>query len=117
MARQEREIGKMETKRFSKNDEGFSCRACGRTVEPLGYSSRNHCPYCLASVHLDENPGDRASQCGGLMLAIGAAPDPKKGFVIAHQCQACGAIRRCRAARDDRSSLLIALTAKGMPLR
>ena len=39
----------METKRFSKNDSGFICEHCGREVPPLGYTSRNHCPYCLWS--------------------------------------------------------------------
>ena len=56
----------METKRFTKNDSGFVCANCGREVPPLGYSSRNHCPYCLCSLHVDVNPGDRAADCGGI---------------------------------------------------
>lgn len=107
----------MDTKRFTKNDSGFVCAACGREVEPLGYTSRNHCPYCLASLHLDINPGDRASDCGGIMDAVKADPDPKKGFIIYHKCRKCGEIRRNRAAVDARGQcddmeLLIALTAK-----
>ena len=103
----------METKRFTKNDDGFICENCGKEVLPLGYSSRNHCPHCLFSKHLDENPGDRASDCGGKMEPVGAQPDAKKGFVIAHRCQKCGAIRHNKAAKDDKTSLLIKLTAKG----
>ena len=57
----------METRRFTKNDSGFICAHCGKEVQPLGYTSRNHCPFCLWSLHLDENPGDRASDCGGQM--------------------------------------------------
>lgn len=57
----------MESKRFSKNDSGFVCAHCGKKVEPLGYTSRNHCPFCLWSLHVDENPGDRACECGGEM--------------------------------------------------
>lgn len=107
----------MDTKRFTKNDSGFICAACGREVEPLGYTSRNHCPYCLASLHLDINPGDRASDCGGIMDAVKADPDPKKGFIIYHKCRKCGEIRRNRAAVDSRGQcdnmeLLISLTAK-----
>ncbi len=102
----------METKRFIKNDSGFACAACGREVEPLGYTSRNHCPYCLASLHLDENPGDRAANCGGIMDAVKADPDPKKGFVIYHKCRECGVIKRNKAAADDDMDLLIYLTAK-----
>ena len=102
----------METKRFIKNDSGFACAACGREVEPLGYTSRNHCPYCLASLHLDENPGDRAANCGGIMDAVKVDPDPKKGFVIYHKCRECGVIKRNKAAADDDMDLLIYLTAK-----
>ena len=108
---------KMETKRFTKNDSGFICAHCGKEVEPLGYTSRNHCPFCLWSLHLDENPGDRASDCGGQMEPISAEPDPKKGFIITHRCTKCGAIRRNKAAAEaknqpDNMSKLIKLTAK-----
>lgn len=100
----------MEAKRFAKNDSGFECENCGKAVPPLGYSSRNHCPFCLWSLHLDENPGDRAADCGGKMRPVAAEPDPKKGYVITHRCERCGASRRCRSAADDDVSLIIALT-------
>lgn len=100
----------METKRFTKNDSGFICAGCGKEVSPLGYTSRNHCPYCLCSLHADENPGDRLSTCRGLMRPISAEPDPKKGFIITHQCTVCGAVRRNKSARDDNRALLIKLT-------
>ena len=100
----------MENKRFTKNDEGFVCAHCGKSVEPLGYTSRNHCPYCLWSLHVDENPGDRACECGGRLKPIQTVPDPRHGFVIIHRCEKCGAIRRCRAAKDDDRDLLIRLT-------
>ena len=101
-----------ESKRFAKNDSGFICSGCGKEVPPLGYTSRNHCPYCLCSLHLDVNPGDRAADCAGLMEPIAADPDPKKGFVITHKCKKCGAVRRCKAAKDDDVSLLIKLTVR-----
>ena len=100
----------MEQKRFSKNDSGFVCEHCGREVGALGYSSRNHCPFCLWSLHLDENPGDRAADCGAGMRPVSAEPNAKKGYIITHKCEKCGAIRRCRAAADDDISLIIALT-------
>lgn len=107
----------METKRFTKNDNSFICQNCGKEVEPLGYTSRNHCPFCLWSVHLDVNPGDRASDCGGLLEPVSAVPDPKKGFIIIHRCTKCGEIRRNKAAHEaknqpDDMKLIIALTAK-----
>ena len=105
----------MESKRFLKNDSGFVCAHCGRQVPPLRYSSRNHCCHCLWSVHLDENPGDRASSCGGLMEPVAAAPDARRGMVIYHRCGKCGAVRRVKAARDDPMPLLIRLTGQAAP--
>lgn len=96
----------MEQKRFTKNDDSFVCVHCGRTVEPLGYSSRNHCPFCLWSLHVDVNPGDRACDCGGILEPISAEPDAKKGFIITHRCRKCGFISRNKAAlRTPKSSL------------
>ena len=111
----------METKRFSKNDSGFICAACGREVLPLGYTSRNHCPFCLSSLHVDVNPGDRANECGGPLRPVRAEPDPKRGYVLVHRCEKCGGISRCRAAHEakvqpDDLDLIIALTAGEYPL-
>ena len=105
----------MEEKRFAKNDSGFVCAHCGKRVEPLGYTSRNHCPFCLWSVHVDVNPGDRANPCGGLMEPIAAEPDARRGYIIVHRCEKCGAVRRNRAAHEapvqpDDLGLIIALT-------
>lgn len=49
----------------------FICKVCGRTVVPenAGSGHRNHCPNCLASLHLDIEPGDRESDCGGINYA------------------------------------------------
>ena len=105
----------MEEKRFRKNDNSFICKNCGKLVEPLGYSSRNHCPFCLCSLHVDVNPGDRACECGGILRPIRVEPDPKKGYIIIHKCEKCGEIRRNRAAHEakiqpDDMELLIKLT-------
>lgn len=102
----------LETKRFYKNDSGFICENCGKEVPPLKYTSRNHCPHCLASLHLDINPGDRASDCHGVMDAVTVEPDAKKGFVITHKCRKCGAFKRNKAAADDDRTKLIKLTAQ-----
>ena len=101
----------MESKRFSKNDNGFVCAHCGKEVKPLGYTSRNHCPFCLWSLHLDVNPGDRASECHGRLKPVKVETSPKRGFIIVHKCEKCGDIRRNKAAEDDDRNLLIALTA------
>ncbi len=102
-------------KRFKKNDSGFTCKNCGKEVLPLGYTSRNHCPFCLFSLHVDVNPGDRAADCGGLLEPISVDIDPKKGYIIVSRCRKCGAIRRNKAANEadiqpDDISKIIALT-------
>lgn len=107
----------MEQKRFLKNDDSFICKNCGLEVKPLGYSSRNHCPRCLCSLHVDVNPGDRANSCGGIMRPVKVELDAKKGYVIVHRCEKCGEIKRNRAAHEakiqpDDLGLLIELTAK-----
>ena len=106
----------MEQKRFTKNDNGFICANCGFEVKPLGYTSRNHCPKCLCSLHVDIMPGDRANTCGGIMDPIKAEPDPKKGYIIIHKCRKCGEIKRNKSAHEakeqpDSLSKLIKLTA------
>ncbi len=105
----------LETKRFTKNDSGFVCEHCGREVPPLGYTSRNHCPFCLWSKHVDVLPGDRACACGGLMEPVSCVPDSRRGYILTHRCVKCGFTGRNKAAvgseTPDDLSLLIQLTA------
>lgn len=91
-------------KRFTAigRNTGFTCGRCGREVPPLEAGGcRNHCPYCLYSRHVDIDPGDRASDCGGFLEPVGVVPDARKGYVLVHRCQRCGQVRRNRAALDD----------------
>ena len=81
-------------KNFTKNDEEFICENCGAKVNPLGYSSRDHCPHCLCSKHVDINPGDREAECRGLLKPIQVLPDSKKGYIIIYRCTKCGEERR-----------------------
>lgn len=80
-------------KNFIARDEGFSCKKCSKPVEPLGKGYRNHCPHCLYSLHVDKNlPGDRASECGGLMTPIRLESGSRKGYLgfdILHRCERC----------------------------
>ena len=88
-------------KNFSKNDSGFKCANCGEDINPLGYTSRNHCPKCLCSLHVDINPGDRANPCKGLQQPIAVENSGKKGYVIVYKCNKCGAITRNKSQEDD----------------
>ncbi len=97
-------------KQFTKRDEEFICENCGKKVSKLGYTSRDHCPYCLYSKHVDIMPGDREEDCKGLLKPIRVELDSKKGYVIIYKCEKCGAIRKNKAAEDDNKDLLIKLT-------
>ena len=108
----------MEEKRFQKRDEGFVCRKCGRAVPPNGVTSRDHCPSCLHSIHVDLFPGDRKNPCGGLLVPVSAAPHPKKGFQIFYRCEKCGKTHVNKAALTGTEPVdmneIIRLTAKPM---
>jgi hypothetical protein len=83
-------------------NSSFICLHCGQEVAPLANGSyRNHCPFCLYSQHLDINPGDRASDCGGLLKPVGVDYSGKKGWIIISRCERCGEVRRNKAALDD----------------
>ena len=87
-------------KNFTKNDEGFVCVHCGKKVNPLGYTSRNHCPHCLYSLHVDILPGDRKNTCKGVLKPIGV--ESKKGeYILVFKCEKCGAVVRNKTAQDD----------------
>lgn len=73
------------------------------------YSSRDHCPGCLSSLHVDVFPGDRANECKGVLRPVRTEP-AKDGFIIYYKCKKCGKTVRCRSAKDDDTELLIALT-------
>ena len=88
----------------------FICIHCHKEVSdyPIGTKQRNHCPFCLWSLHLDKKlPGDRKSICHGLMKPIGLtskndrATDNLGELMIVHQCEKCGIFSKNRIAGDD----------------
>jgi len=82
---------------------GFICCHCGKEVLPLTDGSyRNHCPFCLYSLHVDVVPGDRASTCGGQMLPIKIIYNSNKGYQIVHRCEKCGFERNNIISEDPR---------------
>ncbi|WP_272977076.1 RNHCP domain-containing protein [Deinococcus geothermalis] len=83
-------------------NNAFACAHCGAAVQPLQNGSvRNHCPECLHSLHVDVLPGDRASDCHGLLVPVAVEQSGKKGWVILYRCQKCGHTGRNKAALDD----------------
>lgn len=92
-------------------NEGFVCLHCGFENGPQQGSCRNHCVRCLYSRHVDElAPGDRASECKGLMEPIGL-DIPKKGErMIRHRCLTCRKEMRNMVARDDDIEAIVELS-------
>ncbi|MDX8044961.1 RNHCP domain-containing protein [Gracilibacillus sp. S3-1-1] len=92
----------------------FQCENCGADVVPLTNGSfRNHCPYCLFSKHLDNHPGDRLSNCKGMMRPISLEHSGKKGFQIIHECIKCSKMQRNKVASDtlQEDNILSLITA------
>ncbi len=88
---------------FIAREEEFICGHCDARVAPLGKGSyRNHCPICLWSKHVDKTgPGDRLSECQGLMEPTGMDHDGKRGWMIVHECVKCGKKIPNKVAPDD----------------
>ena len=94
-------------KTFTKTVEDFSCTHCGAVVHGNGYT--NHCPHCLWSCHVDNNPGDRASTCHGMMEPVSVESAGAR-FVITHRCTVCGHTRRQHTSDDDSMDAIIELS-------
>lgn len=99
-------------------DTSFNCKVCGtlNTSEGAGSAHRNHCSKCLSSVHLDEEPGDRASDCHGIMDAIGVWVRKNGEWAMIHRCRLCGALSSNRIAADDNPALLMSIAVKPLAM-
>ena len=98
-------------KLFSKNDESFICENCGKDIKPLKYTSRDHCPYCLFSKHVDINPGDRLNSCKGLMNPIDIEKY-KDTYKIIYKCLKCNKTHKNVMAEDDDMNEIINISKK-----
>ena len=96
---------------FTMRDEEFICENCGEKVNPLGYTARDHCPYCLCSKHLDIMPGDRQNKCHGILKPIGIEKF-KDTYKILYKCEKCHEPHKNIMAKDDNMDLIIELSSK-----
>lgn len=108
----------MNSGRRSRENSSFVCEQCSREIAALQNGSyRNHCPFCLFSLHVDRDlPGDRSSLCRGLMQPM-ALVRSKKGFQIVHRCQKCGAERKnivAQGCQEDEDAIEALM---GLPIR
>jgi lipopolysaccharide biosynthesis regulator YciM len=93
---------------FKRTIEDFTCVNCGFKVKGSGFT--DHCPKCLASLHVDVEPGDRKAECRGLMNPI-SVEYLRSEFIINYKCNKCGFVRRVIAAHDDDRQKLESLFA------
>ncbi|MEZ4563407.1 MAG: RNHCP domain-containing protein [Thermomicrobiales bacterium] len=99
-------------------NQPFRCGKCrvfvGQTVS--GGKHRNHCPFCLASRHVDlRRPGDRESPCRAIMPVIGVAFRADGEQMLIHRCNGCGVVRQNRIAADDDPVAVMRLTPAPLP--
>ena len=97
-------------KQFTMRDENFICENCHKEVKKLGYTARDHCPYCLYSKHVDINPGDRQNSCQGLLKPIGIEKF-KDTYKILYRCKKCGEDHKNIIAKDDDMNMIIKISS------
>jgi hypothetical protein len=100
----------------------FICSHCQKSIETnnlYGTNHRNHCPYCLWSLHKDEQwPGDRKSTCLKEMEPIALTfkhegvdkytGKTKQGeTMIVHHCLGCDKISINRIGPDDKPDSIL----------
>ena len=115
-----RQSGRGTRTRMRYYEEAFTCRHCGALVQanPLlsGVQHRNHCPYCLWSLHVDLfEAGDRLCACRGGMRPIGLTLKASRNkyaaeqgeLMLVHQCELCGDLSINRIAADDDDTLIL----------
>lgn len=103
----------------------FICKNCGQKVSlnAIGTQNRNHCPYCLWSLHVDKNkPGDRVEPCHGMMEPVGLVfknegvdkyGKKRQGeIMVVHKCQICGKETKNRIAGDDDPKKILEILEK-----
>ena len=93
-------------KLFQKKVEDFVCEHCGEKVIGDGYT--NHCPKCLWSKHVDINPGDRASECQGMMKPTKVEVE-RGETMLTYRCEKCGFLRRKKVEKNDNFDEIVKL--------
>ena len=90
----------------------YICDYCGKEVLSLKYTSRDHCPYCICSKHVDINPGDRQNTCQGLLIPIDIEYSSNKGYVIVYKCEKCKKLHKNKTAKDDKLETILKVMNK-----
>ena len=99
-------------------DPSFRCHHCRRegSGAAWGTNHRNHCPWCLWSVHVDERTDDRESACGGGIEPIAIWVRDGSEWALVHRCGTCDTLRVNRIAGDDNEPARLSLAARPMAM-
>lgn len=98
----------LKSKRFIRKIEDFVCNYCGLEVKGDGYT--DHCPHCLYSKHVDNNPGDRKCSCGGLMEPMGVIIKGGKQMIY-YRCLKCSYHHRVKISPHDDYNRILELSS------
>lgn len=100
--------------RKSQSDSDFTCITCSARVSQSAWGTkhRNHCPSCLWSRHVDDEPGDRRCPCREPMEPIAIAVRQDGEWAIVHRCRGCDTLRTNRIAGDDHELALLGLALR-----
>lgn len=101
--------------KFTMKDENFICNVCEKEVNKLNYTARDHCPYCLHSIHVDNNPGDRMCTCHGDLVPIAIENFKKGKYKIVYKCAKCSMIKKNVMANDDNMDKIIEIMTNSTP--
>jgi DNA-directed RNA polymerase subunit RPC12/RpoP len=122
----------VQVKKFEKRLRGpQKCANCGQVFSldpPPGKKHRDHCPYCLSSVHIDVRPGDRGMWCGegvpgdkdfkpSVLEPVGKIPIAGEPDIIKYICKKCGKVKYNVSAVDDNKELVNNLPIVDPPKR
>ncbi len=61
---------------------------------------------------MDEEPGDRASDCHGAMEPVAVWVRPGGDWALIHRCRSCGHLQSTRIAGDDNEVALVSLAVR-----
>lgn len=65
---------------------------------------------------MDEEPGDRAAECGGVMDPIGVWVRKNGEWAVIHRCRRCGKLSSNRSAADDNPVKLMSIALKPLAM-
>ena len=99
--------------RLIKNNNPFTCVVCGKEVGKAKGNSRDHCCFCLCSLHVDLTvPGDRKNTCCGIMRPVSIKNWKGDSYKIEYTCELCGARHWNITASDDSMDAIGEVMAK-----